>query len=107
MNQQEKDTALFANLVMMFHSATMGHLGKVKNPVTDKIERDLDQAQLMIDLLDMLSTKTKGNLSEDEDKFLTNVLRELKLNYVDEKAKGDEEKKEPETNEPEKKEDKQ
>jgi len=60
----------------------------------------------MIDLLDMLSTKTKGNLSEDEDKFLTNVLRELKLNYVDEKSKGDKEKKEPETKEPEKKEEK-
>ena len=102
MNQQEKDTALFANLVMMFHSATMGHLGKVKNPITEKIERDLDQAQLMIDLLDMLLTKTKGNLSAEEEKFLSNVLRELKLNYVDEKSKGEAETKEPEKKEEEK-----
>lgn len=95
MNQQEKETALFANLVMMFHSATMQHLGKIKNPITDAIERDLDQAQLTIDLLDMLSAKTKGNLSEDENKFLTNVVRELKLNYVDEQAKAAQEPKEP------------
>ena len=95
MNPQEKETALFANLVMMFHSATMQHLGKIKNPVSDAIERDLIQAQLTIDLLDMLAAKTKGNLSEDENKFLTNVVRELKLNYVDEQAKAAQESKEP------------
>ena len=95
MNPQEKETALFANLVMMFHSATMQHLGKIKNPVSDAIERDLIQAQLTIDLLDMLAAKTKGNLSEDENKFLTNVVRELKLNYVDEQVKAAQESKEP------------
>jgi hypothetical protein len=87
MNQQEKDTALFANLVMMFHSATMQHLGKIKNPMTDKVERHLDQAQLTIDLLDILQAKTKGNLTDEEGKFLANVLRELKLNFVDEESK--------------------
>ena len=95
MNQQEKETALFANLVMMFHSATMQHLGKIKNPMTDAIERDLPQAQLTIDLLDMLAAKTKGNLSEEEGKFLTNVVRELKLNYVDEQTKAAQAPKEP------------
>jgi hypothetical protein len=59
-------------------------LGKLKNPVTDKIERNMEYAKLMIDTLDMLAAKTRGNLSEYEDKFLTEVLRELKLNYVDE-----------------------
>lgn len=88
MKPEEKDTALFVSLVMMFHSATMQHLGKVKNPLTDKIERDLDQAQMTIDLLEMLSKKTKGNLSENEESYLTNVLRELRLNFVDEKSKG-------------------
>ena len=95
MNPQEKETALFANLVMMFHSATMQHLGKIKNPLTDAIERDLPQAQLTIDLLDMLAAKTKGNLSEEEGKFLMNVVRELKLNYVDEQTKAAQEPKEP------------
>ncbi len=92
MNPEEKNTALFANLVMMFHSATMQHLGKIKNPLSDKMERDLNQAQLTIDILDMLAEKTKGNLTPDESKFLTNVLKEVKLNYVDEEGKGDGEK---------------
>jgi hypothetical protein len=87
MTPEEKDTALFTALVMMFHSAGMQNLGKIKNPVTEKVEQNLEQAQAMIDMLDMLYRKMKGNLSEDESKFLSNVLQELKLNYVDEAAK--------------------
>jgi hypothetical protein len=59
-------------------------MGKVKNPVTDKVERNLEHAKIYIDTLDMLVTKTKGNLSEYEEKLLTETLKELKLNYVDE-----------------------
>ena len=87
MTDDEKNTALLASLVMMFQSATMQNLGKLKNPATDKVERNIEQAQLTIDILDMILAKTKGNLSEDESKFLKGVLQELKLNYVDEKAK--------------------
>jgi len=85
----EKHSALFAQLVIMFQAACMQHLGKIKNPATDSVERDLDQAQAMIDLLEMLEAKTKGNLSKEEEGFLTNVVRELRLNYVDERTKGD------------------
>lgn len=87
MTPEEKNTALFGSLVLMFQTAAMQQMGKVKNSVTDKIERDLEQAQLSIDMLDMISTKMKGNLREEESKYLANVLRELKLNFVDEKAK--------------------
>ncbi len=79
--------ALFVNLVMMFHTAAMQHMGKLKNPITDKIERDLLQAQVSIDMLDMLKAKTKGNLTEEETRFLDRVISELKLNYVDEAEK--------------------
>jgi hypothetical protein len=83
----EKDTALFMGLVLMFHAAAMQHMGKTKNPISDKVERSLDQAQFVIDTLDALVTKTKGNLSDEENRFLTNVVKELKLNYVEELAK--------------------
>ncbi|MDZ7378161.1 MAG: DUF1844 domain-containing protein [candidate division KSB1 bacterium] len=79
--------ALFMNLVMMFHTAAMQHMGRLKNPLTDKIERDLLQAQMSIDMLDMLKAKTKGNLSDEETRFLDRVISELKLNYVDEAEK--------------------
>lgn len=87
MTNEEKNDALFASLLMMFHSAAMQHLGKVKNPVTDKIERNLEQAQAIIDMFDMLKAKTKANLKADEEKFLLNLAQELKLNYVDEVSK--------------------
>ncbi|HNW60468.1 MAG TPA: DUF1844 domain-containing protein [bacterium] len=85
MDEQNKHhAALFFNLVMMFHSAAMQQMGKLKNPVSDSIERDMEQARLSIDMLDMLLAKTTGNLGEDEAKFLGHVISELKLNFVDE-----------------------
>lgn len=83
----EKNTSLLFSLIMTFQAAAMQQMGKLKNPITDKIERDLQQAQLSIDILDMLAEKTKGNLSEDESRLLKGVLQELKLNYVDESTK--------------------
>jgi hypothetical protein len=76
--------ALFSQLVIIFHTAAMQHMGKLKNPLTDKIERSLVHAQSAIDMLDMLKNRMKGNLSNDEERFLATVLQELKLNYLDE-----------------------
>ena len=87
MPDAEKDSALFMGLILMFHAAAMQHLGKTKNPLTDKVERSLEQAQFVIDTLDTLQKKTKGNLSEEETRFLTNAIKELKLNYVEELSK--------------------
>jgi hypothetical protein len=74
---------LFQGLVFSLAGATMQQLGKVKNPITDKMELDLDAARQSIDLLGMLADKTAGNLTPDEDKLLKAVLRDLRLNYVD------------------------
>ena len=87
MDIQEKNQLMFMQLVMMFHTLTMHQLGKIKNPLTGKVERDLAAAQSSIDMLDMMKEKTKGNLNSEEDRFLTNLLKELKLNYVDEAGK--------------------
>lgn len=87
MTNEEKHNALFGGLVMMFHAAAMQQMGKVKNPLTDKIERDLEQAQVSIDMLDMIMSKTKGNLTSEEERFIKTMLQELKLNYVEEMAK--------------------
>jgi len=75
---------LFMQLVLQNQQLAMMSMGKLKNPVSDKIERNLEFAKMSIDTLDMLVAKTKGNLSEYEEKFLTEVIKELKLNYVDE-----------------------
>ena len=87
MNQPNNTEFLFMQLVMQNQQLAMMSLGKIKNPMTDKIERNLEMAKYAIDTLDMLIAKTKGNLGEYEDKFINEIVRELKLNYVDEVEK--------------------
>ncbi len=84
MDDAQKLQLLFTQLVIMFHAACMQQLGKVKHPVTEKIEKDLPAAQSTIDLLDMLYAKTKGNLSHEEEQLISQVIQELKLTYVQE-----------------------
>ncbi len=87
MEGKHKQEIMFTQLVLMFHTAAMQQMGKLKSPLTDSIERNLEAAQNSIDLLDMLQEKTKGNLSAEEGRLLLQVIQELKLNYVDEAGK--------------------
>tara|TARA_A100000164_G_C21348299_1_gene514115 strand:+ start:143 stop:523 length:381 start_codon:yes stop_codon:yes gene_type:complete len=86
-DQLKKDDQLFIHLVNTFVQSAWISLGKVKNPVSEKIERNIDQATYYIDLLDMLQNKMKGNLTEWEEQYIIHSLSELKLNYIDEKKK--------------------
>ena len=87
----QQNELLFTQLFLMFQGAAYQHMGKVMNPVTNKIERDLAQAKHSIDMLGMLEAKTKGNLSENEKRLVDHVLYEIRMNYVDEMNKGDQE----------------
>jgi len=78
---------LFTYLISTFYSSAWMQMGKMANPVTNKVERDLEQAQFSIDLLDMLKAKTEGNLSEDETRLLDHAIKELKMNYMEEMKK--------------------
>jgi len=84
---------LFTQLVLSFHAAAWQQLGKVPSIINGKVERDLEMAKHSIDMLGMLEEKTRGNLSENELKFLQHALHELRLNYLDELNKGPAEKK--------------
>jgi hypothetical protein len=73
---------LFLGLIQSFQAAAMQQMGKVMNPFTEKIERDMTQARLSIEMLEMLKTRTSGNLTGQEARFLNHVLTELRLNFV-------------------------
>ena len=89
----EKNDQLLLQLIYMFHTSAMQGLGKVADP-TGQINRNLEYVSQTIDLMEMLLVKTKGNISEDIEKMITQMISELKLNYVDEKSKLGEDKKE-------------
>jgi hypothetical protein len=82
-----KNDQLFAQLILIFHQNAMMSMGKLKNPMTDKIERDLMATQQSIDMLEMIRDKTKNNLSTELTQMLDHALTELRLNYVDEMNK--------------------
>ncbi len=85
--QDQQNELLFMQLVMMFQGMALQNLGKVMDPMTNQIERNLEQAKNMIDLLGMLDEKTKGNLNNNEQRLLEHALFELRMNYVDELKK--------------------
>ena len=79
-----KDSLLFYQMIVSFHAAAWQQMGKSVNSLTGKMEKDLQSASISIDMLEMLKTKTSGNLSKEEEEFLDKVLSELRLNYVSE-----------------------
>ena len=81
LTEQQLFDQLISSLV---HSAWV-YLGKVKNPMNEKLEKNIDQASIQIDMLDMLFKRMIGNLSEDEEQYLSHIIRELKMNFVEEK----------------------
>jgi len=84
----KKNTAqLFMHLVLQNQQMAMISLGQVKNPVSDRLDKNLEYAKLSIDTLNMLKQKTKGNLSEYEEKLLDETVNQLKIIYVEESAK--------------------
>ncbi len=83
----DSDDQLFTQLIYIFYSSAMVALGKLKNPATDKIERNLEQAKQSIDILELIKTKTKSNLTENQSRALESLLTDLRLNYVDESNK--------------------
>ncbi|HKD08373.1 MAG TPA: DUF1844 domain-containing protein [Bryobacteraceae bacterium] len=56
-------------------------------PLEDNIEPDLELARHNIDLLAMLQTKTKGNLTLEEQRALDNSLVELRFRFVEAQKK--------------------
>ena len=86
LTEQQLFDQLISSLV---HSAWV-YLGKIKNPINDKLEKNMDQASVQIDMLDMFFKRMTGNLSEEEDKYLGHIIRELKMNFVEEKNKPEE-----------------
>ncbi len=81
------DDQLFTQLLYIFYSSAMVSMGKLKNPSTDKIERNLEQAKQSISILELIKDKTKNNLNDTQQRTLEGLLTDLRLNFVDESNK--------------------
>ena len=81
--EQEK---LYAYLVGTFQTSALIALGVLKNPMSNKVAQNLDQASYYIKLLEMLEHKTKGNVSEYEKQILLNTLSDLKIKLIEQQS---------------------
>ncbi len=79
-----RQAALFLQLVLGLQQAGMMSLGKLMNPMSRQIEKNLEGARDTIDTLSAIEARTRGNLEPDEERVLKQVLTELRMNYVDE-----------------------
>jgi hypothetical protein len=75
--------AKFTILVSSIATQALVGLGLFEHPITKKKEVELDSAKYSIDLLQTLADKTKGNLSEDENRYLSGILHDLRMRFVD------------------------
>jgi hypothetical protein len=76
----------FNQLVVTLATSAAVHLGDAADPVSgEKMPPNLGAAGHMLDLLAVLAEKTKGNLTPDEERFLTRVLFELRKRFTEAK----------------------
>jgi hypothetical protein len=73
----------FEELVRMLATQALLYLGAFPDPETGRRLVALELAQFNIELLAMLESKTKGNLEEAEQKFLSQMVHELRLQFVE------------------------
>jgi hypothetical protein len=73
----------FTDLVLMFGTTVLLHLGLAPDPASGETKKDLRQAKQAIDVLDLLKGKTAGNLTPEESGMLDNVLFDLRMRYLE------------------------
>lgn len=76
----------FTNFVLSLSTSALFHFGDFPDEEGGKTQKNLPAAKQTIDILDMLSEKTRGNLDKNENDLIQGVLYELKMRYVKEKV---------------------
>jgi hypothetical protein len=73
----------FAAFVWSLSEQALAALGEIPDPATGKLTHDLIMAQQMIDIIIMLRDKTRGNLDQDEQTLVQEILSTLQMKYVE------------------------
>jgi Domain of unknown function (DUF1844) len=76
----------FSSIILPFYSQAVLKLGLLGDPAKAEREINLGLARRLIDILDLLKDRTRGNLKPEEERFLESCLQQLRMRYL-EKAK--------------------
>jgi hypothetical protein len=73
----------FATFVLSLSHSVLMHMGEAPHPDGEVARKDLPLARQTIDLLGLIEEKTKGNLTGDEERLLSQVLYDLRMRFVE------------------------
>jgi len=76
-------SALFLNMIVQQTNMALIFLGKTPNPETGQLMQDLQTAKVLIDQLEMLAMKTKGNLMPQESALMNQSLAAVRMSFVE------------------------
>jgi len=74
----------FKTFIASLATTVLINLGHIPEPSTGEPLKNLEVARYHIDIIDMLAEKTRGNLTPEEEEFIKEILRDLKLRYIEE-----------------------
>jgi hypothetical protein len=92
-NTLSKHDHVLIGFFSSLQAAAMQHMGKLANPVTGEVERDMVAAQSTIDILEMLKAKCRTDTPEELLRFMDTAVMELQMNFLDEKKKDEQQEK--------------
>lgn len=72
----------FSNFILSLNASALIHLGEIPDPGSKERLVDLPAAKNTIDILELLSKKTKGNLLDEEKELLDDTIYNLRMQYV-------------------------
>jgi len=75
----------FPTFIMSLNVSALANLGAIEDPTTGQKNKNLLLGKQTIDILVMLEEKTRGNLTNEEENMLKNILYDLRMIYVKEK----------------------
>ncbi len=78
-NQSKID---FSNFILSLNTSALIHLGDLPDPQTRERIYDIQSAKQTVDILELLKTKTEGNLDSEEFRLLDDVIYDLRMKYV-------------------------
>lgn len=81
-NVQSANSVDFKGLIMGFSGAALQHMGEVSKS-DEKSDRNMDLAHQNIEILALLAEKTKGNLTDEEDALIRQLLLDLRIRFIE------------------------
>ena len=81
--EDESQELNFSNYIASLGFQALIFMGEIPNPITQQTEKNLAQSKFLIDTLVILREKTKGNLTEQEDRLLNGSIYELQVKFIE------------------------